>query len=648
MERQAFVIAFGIVSFATGAAITVAYHLTARFFARRRLEGKSRHGLTYSIGSVPHSLREPDRLRGAKVDWRTATLNPRLRAWYERASEQHPNVARAFDAVLEIHMAKQDWPAGKTALGHGGRTLLDHAFRVAERLLEVAETFEYKGGQRDDGTIFVEPLDPSYVFDREDPLLGLIGFCHDMGKLETMDPDSFGNMIEVRTDHDHVGSLMLARVGEVFDLGWKERRVLLAAVNYYHHPYQMPVSISDRTRSLTQILRLVDIEASRWEFENPIDLEGARRPQEPGASAITAFDRKAVSKICDILTLPSKVNGPKDESLGYKFQEFVYLRQDAFGAMLAREFGNEALDSSTNHPRSYLLEQVLASLKRLGILKCDWGEAELLSNKAFFDVEWYDHRSYDPASPKYGSGALDVWRSAIILKGEALSPALRRLPDCRLIPLIKRPTLGIVRGTTVDLPAALQDGEGPETHEIPEAPKEDLPIGRPTNAAPEPPASEPDSSIADLPHKPAQNFGLSQGDATAFSETLQNLDPPPSAQIEIATPSPTSRTPPKRSRRTNKGPATAQRNYPRDAVVYLHENGIQQIPVTDPSGQRFICALITDKMIEDIPEILATAREGGPDSMVRVINHPQGEFLAILTGQSSPQPHLNLGEPTVA
>lgn len=234
-------------------------------------ERELRSGTTYrqariSLGKAPIAHATP-RGRLPANFWDT-------HPWWPRVRDRFPEHARAIQAVLEVMHAVPDLPASPVPGGHGGRTLIEHSMAVAGEILSQARSWVYEGQKDRYGRVRVRLRgDEPHRFGADDiGLLVLTGLAHDIGKVtcyERIGRDEHGRVLvqERHPNHDTMGARLLRTLPEVMALPYADRTALLLAVGYYHHAYAIPLAewVTDRMRSLTELLIRADIETGRKE-----------------------------------------------------------------------------------------------------------------------------------------------------------------------------------------------------------------------------------------------------------------------------------------------------------------------------------------------------------------------------------------------
>jgi len=227
--------------------------------------GDQRREAKVNLGKLPEP-KVPPRRPGAANGILAA------QPWWPKLQASFPAHAAAIRAVLEIMLMKPRLPASPVPGGHGGRTLIEHSLGVANEILVQAKGWQYDGQKDKRGRIRVKAAEPHRFTGRDAGLLVLTGLAHDIGKLrcyhlEEHGPGQQSTVRELYPNHDTEGARLLRALPEIMDLPFADRTALLAAVGYYHHAYSLPISdwVTDRVRSLTELLVRADVETGRKE-----------------------------------------------------------------------------------------------------------------------------------------------------------------------------------------------------------------------------------------------------------------------------------------------------------------------------------------------------------------------------------------------
>lgn len=231
---------------------------------RESVEATNINGLKTTLGSLP----PPKQHSRAK----SYSLPSDLVPWFTEYKDKYPKYASIFEAVLLIYEATP-LPASPVKGGHGGLSLKDHSFNVLREILRAKKNFSYVGSVNKSGAIRVGLTDKNYKFNQHDPAIPLLGFIHDLGKMNCYKLKN-GEVIEVKKNHDVQGSRILTGLPEFIALtndnqNLKNRLSVIMA--YYHHPVEMPLWTDDHTRALTELLITADNAASKKEGGHKAD-----------------------------------------------------------------------------------------------------------------------------------------------------------------------------------------------------------------------------------------------------------------------------------------------------------------------------------------------------------------------------------------
>ena len=499
-----------------GVAYPVAYLIRRRKYRLEKLSGTASRGLAITIGPTPKGLLPPKRLPGSEF---VPDEGHPLGEWLAHVRQARPDIHAVFEAVTEVYAAHMELPAAPVKYGHGGRSLFEHTCVVVDMMMEKAQAFAFDGSYSKSGKKTTALLDPQFLFDRADPMIPLIAYAHDIGKVDAYKMDQKGHVSEVLPDHDRPGRLLLARLPEVWDLPKEDREVLFNAVGYYHHPQALPRHVDDRSRALMELLLEADLAAGEWEGKNPLhkgapvtpglsrghgtrwsgsELEATQDEQDenthpassnsdntsgprsdtpaaleapaskasPSVSTENLDEQEAmlVHHVIDILAMPHAVNGSKRPfRIGYKYGTRIYLKEAALCKAVATAIGDPKLATPAARKgdnRSHLTEDVMRSLDKLGLLVVEHDGKRYSHKTALFTVEWYDERAFRPDPPKAISELLlETDPATVILEIRGALAHLGNLKDCRLVPKVVRPLMGVHKAINKPKPGAVSDQE---------------------------------------------------------------------------------------------------------------------------------------------------------------------------------------------
>lgn len=448
----------GIASFGAIAGTTLFFFARTRTFAQIKdnLTGASaRNGISLSIGALPYPPRWPRKRVSASL------FRQAIPAWDDFRTKT-PKHAALMVAGAEVINAAGLLPASPVPGGHGGASLMLHSMNVVRIMRKVAPGWKYEGHKNKKGEVTFPLLDTTrtfHAFTTDDPILTAAAFLHDIGKVACYEIED-GRVKEVRDNHDSEGAKILRGLPELWDLPREDAIALLIAVGYYHHPGQMPASewITDRTRSLTELLAEADIatgkaEGGQSESEtesdqphpvqpDPIDGQGAT---ESGSTALGTEDELPhVTSATDteldaplngedpfglfvsILLEPNRVNGRNAAArVAFKHGDWIYVSD----AKLRRAVSERTEDSSlmelpnrgVMHPWTLTL---MEELHAKGALKVEHQGAVYSPRRAVFNTL------------SRVEGHPDREDKFVIVVSTSLFPALARIPDCKAAPEI--------------------------------------------------------------------------------------------------------------------------------------------------------------------------------------------------------------------
>lgn len=349
-----------VIAAGAGAGLLSTYGLSAVRMHQREIRirrGDVLRGAYSTLGELPR----PPASAGAtlaKAERHLETMH--RRKWWPMIEREHPAHAAALNAVMRVLATEPKLPASPVPGGHAGRTLIEHSLAVADSILKMGHDWRYTGQRNRQGELQVGLMDtskPFHAFGRADiGLLALAGFAHDIGKLVCYQPSGKATgrtvpVTEVKPNHDTEGAKLLRTVPEVLALPYRERRALLLAVGFYHHPGSIPLveNIDDRMRSLTELLTAADIAAgvaegdaqaaaalaetevdattpTAGDAEQPSGGEGHSRPKSLLADPDLPRELKLFLKVLsDPNAIGADVSVQMDK-IGYKYGDRLWLK----------------------------------------------------------------------------------------------------------------------------------------------------------------------------------------------------------------------------------------------------------------------------------------------------------------------------------
>lgn len=426
---------------AAGSALWIALY-AARRKTKTQIEGKSHRGFSTTLGIIPPGLGEPPRIRKAAPQF--APDDP-LAQWLPRY-RKYPEHDALVRAIIEV-MAAHDTPAAPVSGWHADLSLFEHSCNVCRYMVTHAADYSYEPHVNKQGQISHPLHDPMYRFDRADPLIALVAMAHDIGKIETYIRHDDSSVTERRDDHDRLGSFMLARLPEAWELPAEDRRDLLAAVAYYHHPQWLPNSASDRSRALMEFLREADAKVSRDEGRDVL----VPSDQDETAAVDPMFEAFA-----DLLATPGRINGRNAGlRIGYKHADKLYLAEEPLRNALAERLGLSRVQCNKQlADRRYAVTvHLMEALDNRGLLFKNHNGQSFTKQRAYWNVTFTLVNAKDASKSKR-----IAQRHVLIVKLDGqLRYLTKSLPDSLGIPESIEPYWGVRAAMGKDLARATPD-----------------------------------------------------------------------------------------------------------------------------------------------------------------------------------------------
>ena len=186
-----------------------------------------------------------------------------LNAYLAMFGQSHPHYAALFDEILGLlttpeHLlfsasydidATTDVEIANTSRSHGNRSLLTHSLLVFTLSMLNFESYCQKYAPEKPK----RANKPDYKPDPKDPLVGILGLAHDLGKLLTFKlfKDETGKLIVKRIfrHHDAYGSQVMARLPGFWhpDISAADRDIIQNILACYHHPKDLPYTPATMT-----------------------------------------------------------------------------------------------------------------------------------------------------------------------------------------------------------------------------------------------------------------------------------------------------------------------------------------------------------------------------------------------------------------
>lgn len=464
-----------------GIAATAALVMMARQWRVAQLTGDNVRGVVCTIGALPISFERPveakempdkaslrlpdeesDPDQKIDVDW--------MDKWFKKYEVDYPDHAKLMRAVGRVLNSKptlpaackrkakglRKWQYGYDQHDHGNHTLVEHSWVCASVGIWIAENgFEYDGVQfveTHHGVDFIAKKDKGYItlknerykFEKFDPLIGLICFAHDVGKIETFRQNKDGTVEVIEPAHDSVGARMLSRMDEFWALPYEDRMTLTLSIGHYHKPGQMPLrrdsespqkaeALSDRTMAMLELVITADQQTSK--IENKKDDEaGKNKPKE-----IVEEEYKVDlwEGFQDLLNEAQRVHHePGKFRIGQKNTTsegaIITLKEgDMRKALLEKmELKKSVKEGVTASGSVQITEDLLEVLEERGCLITERGGLKVEAKKAIWRVEFMGK---DKA--KVGQ-VIAHWPFAIMINPDTYFPRLANSQDAQSIPRV--------------------------------------------------------------------------------------------------------------------------------------------------------------------------------------------------------------------
>ena len=370
-----------------------------------------------------------------------------------QGNEHESWVARKLKALFGWRGAKErpaKMPKGRSAeLPHGGYTLLEHSHSVASvaRQLALDWSFEKAVKQWDraekkrNNNRKIGKLNPSYRFNPKDPLITVIAFAHDIGKLETFVKGPNGEYSSSHKEHDAVGARMLARLPEFWDLSPKDRRIIQFVISTYHRDEDLrqhkdPVGFTDRIFTLQQLLIRADIETGRFE----LGLRNEEAMEDDVQSAEVDWTPLVWRTFSSLINEANRISSRHNEfRIGQKnvlgkTRPIVILNELSLRDEMERRLPRECVMSARKNQgdTSGLTSMILKALDINGVLCKQFDKYVLPATNAVWTVEF-------TGRDKQLDGPIATWKFAVIIDPTVKFMKLCELPNADSAPVIKKP-----------------------------------------------------------------------------------------------------------------------------------------------------------------------------------------------------------------
>lgn len=457
-----------------GLGATAAVVLGARQWRVAKLTGDNVRGVVCSIGPLPinfdrpaeaEELPEAEKLRlpGPDFDLDSKIDREWMEKWFVKYEQDFPEHAALMRAVARVLNSKPELPAAcrKLAKGvrryqygfdshmHGNHTLVEHSWICASVGIWLADHgYKYTGLQfqtRDKQDVgYLPKKNKEYQFKAFDPLIGLICFAHDIGKIETFRMNEEGKVEVIEPAHDSVGARMLARMDEFWALPFEDRMTLTLAIGHYHKPGQIPLrrdgdapnkaeALSDRTMAMLSLVMLADEEAGAIENKKSV-LNGENQPREIEEDV---YREDLWFAFKDLLSEAQRIhNEPSRYRIGQKNTTstgtLITLKEgDLRKALLEKmELKKSVKESTTVSGSVQITEDLLEVLDAKGCLVKEAGGMTVSAKEAIWKVEFL-------GKDKTKAGeVIATWPYAILINPEEHFPRLASGSDAQSIPRV--------------------------------------------------------------------------------------------------------------------------------------------------------------------------------------------------------------------
>lgn len=298
-----------------------------------------------------------------------------------------------FDALsmTMLHPDHVGVPAGIDR--HIGRSLLTHSLLVSALMVHRAPAYQYM-------PLGIDPIDPNFKLDENDPLIPILGMAHDLGKIRTLIYDADGNALGLRRGHDTQSARDMAQIAEFWNdqISIEDRRIIQLALAYSGRvadtPIQklkgnsLPVVTSDRLHALIGLMAECDRLASNIEMGGSYDFGMAPEVIVPVIQEDAVEPTNILDTIARYLLTGMRVNASgsgRSVAFKYKDEEFtrgrdVLIIDEMEFVRSFAEFVNKSELNARDKKSSSITQQVLERLDEEGYLFRLKEEAE--SNRA--------------------------------------------------------------------------------------------------------------------------------------------------------------------------------------------------------------------------------------------------------------------------
>lgn len=443
--------------------------------------------------------------------------------WWKAYETRYPHHAAFFRAAAAVMFAQPRMPASPVPGGHANATLIVHSVRVAHKVLAMAPNWKYEGHKNKKGEITFPLLNKeakahvfamdtttgAYANAKFDPILPLIGFIHDIGKMVCFKnqtpttllsrlvlffkrPDHFEwketpfTVTVNKREHGTEGARLLRNIPELFNLTMADRDALIIAVGHYHEINKLSHAhwINDRMRSLVHLLYRSDIATGKDEgdlsamaYDQDVEVSNAEpkteneqkphvvaareKPVQSASSELNPTADWAILKVKNIIYKTNRINGKTTAtSCGFKVGKWVYLYDKKLRELLAVDEGEPNLKIQPEQGQIHLFtKELLTQLDRNGWTFNTFNEKTYAADECLWDIAF-----------EKKPGELVHHHSILIASIDAF-PELEFLPDAQEITVERPHTARATAEQSTAPPPHAAEEQKPEPATVSDTPK---------------------------------------------------------------------------------------------------------------------------------------------------------------------------------
>ncbi len=453
--------------------------ISYRSSIRSNLSKEESRGVISSIGPVPFHTRKISLNKLLDTSLIRAHYPPEFRSkendliasYFSKYELSHPHYADLFDAILRLLTAPEhvimpatyacDGTADNVfvdASAHGNRSLLMHSILVYDVMM--SEAPQYADSYTPDRP--KRANNPLFKPDKNDPLIGILGLAHDIGKLRTFELIQHENKLvarKIKRHHDAEGS----RVISLLDAFWnpnipaEDRAIIQNVMAFYHHPSDLPIKpaigdqsqekySSDRETALLWLLVKCDRMAGAIEHgESYEKARGTVLDLNLKVDLSNNSQETIVESFIRFLASTSSVNSKAGRSVAFKATKndktFLIFDEKEFIDNYADFIGKpefKAMKTSGNnpHPVSSNLLKILDPLGVVHRVETD-SNSGMAAELCLYSIDFFDPNE-DGSKPSLvlsSAFILDISQYDILTR-------FKGMPDCHSRPEFGRRRFG--------------------------------------------------------------------------------------------------------------------------------------------------------------------------------------------------------------